>query len=59
MHWVDVDYYYDIDVDDNRFAPQGWWEYRHYNPDEVYNNVIDGVVTHWMPLPEPPVKEDK
>ena len=28
-----------------------WWEYRHFNPDEVYNNSIDDVVTHWMPMP--------
>ena len=22
--------------------------------DDVYNNIIDCAVTHWMPLPEPP-----
>lgn len=34
--------------------PEGWWEYRHFNQDDVYNNAIDIPVTHWMALPEPP-----
>ena len=55
-YWQDYDFDYDEDTD--RFLiPQGWWEYRHYNPDDVFNNCVDDVVTHWMPLPEPP-KED-
>ena len=33
--------------------PEGWFEYRHYNPDEVYNNAIDDKVIAWQPLPEP------
>ncbi len=48
-NWFDVDFIYDNN--ENELVPQGWWEYRHYNPDEVYNNCIDGVVTHWQPLP--------
>lgn len=47
---------YDEEMDDYK-VPQGWWEFRHFNPDDVYNNVVDMPVTHWMPLPEPP-KED-
>lgn len=31
--------------------PKGWWEYRHFNPDNVYNNKIDRPVVGWMPLP--------
>ena len=41
-----------------RIIPKGWWEYRHFNPDEVYNNVVDEKVVAWMPLPEP-YKEDE
>lgn len=31
-----------------------WWENRQFNPDDVYNNLVDCAVTHWMPLPEAP-----
>ena len=31
------------------------WEY--YIDDETRNYAIDGVVTHWMPLPQPPKGE--
>lgn len=39
---------------DDYFVPEGWWENRHFTPDDVYNNPVDCAVTHWMPLPEPP-----
>lgn len=39
--------------------PEGWFEYRHYNPDEVYNNAIDDKVIAWQPLPEPYKPEQK
>lgn len=39
---------------DDWFVPEGWWEYRQFNDDDVYNNIIDCAVTHWMPLPELP-----
>lgn len=51
--WVDMEFDYDEEKD-QYLIPEGWWEYRHYNPDDVYNNMIDGEVTHWMPLPELP-----
>ena len=55
-YWQDCDFDYDEDTD--RFLiPQGWWEYRHYNPDDVFDNCVDDVVTHWMPLPELPEEE--
>lgn len=38
--------------------PQGWWESSHYIHDDHYNNV-DDEVTHWMPLPKLPEKEDE
>ena len=41
---------YDEERDDYRI-PEGWWEYRHFAPDEVYNNQIDRPVVGWMPLP--------
>ena len=46
---------YDEEKDDY-IIPEGWWESRYFNPDDVYNNVIDVPVTHWMPLP--PAQED-
>lgn len=42
---------------DDWFIPEGWWEYRQFNDDDVYNNLIDCTVTHWMPIPEPPEEE--
>lgn len=50
--WNGLDFLYDEETD-IAYVPEGWWEYRHYNPDDVYNNMIDDVVTHWMPLPAP------
>lgn len=47
---------YDEERDDYKI-PKGWWEYRHFNPDEVYNNQIDRPVVGWMPLPEKLKKE--
>lgn len=48
--WYDMDYIYD-EENDVQYIPEGWWEYRHYNPDDVLNNPIDDTVTHWMPIP--------
>lgn len=47
---------YDEERDDYRI-PEGWWEYRHFNPDSVYNNKIDCTVVGWMPLPPKEVKK--
>lgn len=55
-NWTDVDFDYDK-KSGIYYIPKGWWEYKHYNPDDVYNNQIDDAVTHWMPLPEPPKEE--
>lgn len=51
--WNELDGYgtYDEEKDCYRI-PQGWWEYRHYNQDDSYSNMVDDVVTHWMPLPD-------
>ena len=55
-NWYDLDFDYD-EKNDKYLVPEGWWECRHYNPDDVYNFAVDDVVTHWMPLPEPPKGE--
>lgn len=47
---------YDADADCYRIS-QGWWEYRHYNSEEAYNNIVDDEVIYWMPLPEAPKGE--
>lgn len=44
---------YDDNLDDYRI-PKGWWEYRHFNPDEVYNNMVDKTVVGWTPLYKKP-----
>lgn len=57
-NWEDLHDFgtYDEERDDYRI-PEGWWEYRHFNPDDVYNNKIDCPVVGWMPLPEKLKKE--
>lgn len=55
--WYDIDFDYD-EENDVYLIPEGWWEYRHYNPDDVLNNAVDDKVTHWMPLPEAPKGSD-
>ena len=54
--WYEIDIDYDIE-NDKYLIPEGWWEYKHYLDDDVYNNAVDDTVTHWMPLPEPPKEE--
>lgn len=51
-NWVDIDGEYD-EENDCYIVPEGWWENRHFNPDEVYNKLVDDEVIAWMPLPEP------
>ena len=51
LDWEDIDGEYD-ENEDCYIIPQGWWEYRHFNPDDVYNNLVDAEVLGWMPLPE-------
>ena len=55
--WWETDgFEYDEELD-AYIIPEGWWEYKHYNCDDEHNHCIDDVVTHWMPLPEPPKGE--
>ena len=57
-YWEDLPDWgtYDEERDDYKI-PKGWWEYRHFNPDDVYNNKIDRPVVGWMPLPPKEVKK--
>ena len=55
-NWNEVDFDYD-EENDIYYVPEGWWEYRHFNPDDVYNNAIDEKVIAWQPKPKP-YKED-
>lgn len=57
-YWEDLPDWgtYDEERDDYKI-PKGWWEYRHFNPDDVYNNQIDRPVVGWMPLPPKEVKK--
>ena len=51
--WEDIEYAGWDENEDCGIIPEGWWENRHFNPDEVYNNPVDQEVVAWMPLPEP------
>lgn len=51
--WEDIDYAGWDEEEDCGIIPEGWWENRHFNPDDVYNNVVDKKVIAWMPLPSP------
>lgn len=50
--WEDVDDYgiYDEEEDLYRLA-KGWWEYRHFTPEDTLECPIDKPVVGWMPLP--------
>ena len=56
--WEDIDYAGWDEEEDCGIIPEGWWENRHFNPDDVYNNVVDREVVAWMPLPEPYNKDN-
>lgn len=42
-NWYDVDY---NEKDGQYSIPEGWWEYRHFNAEEVWNNPIDQRVAY-------------
>lgn len=50
--WEDIDGEWD-EENDCYIIPEGWWENRHYNTDEVYNNAVDDEVVAWHQLPQP------
>lgn len=58
VHTEDSDWFWDeisgygtyCEETDDYIIPEGWWEYRHYNPDGVYNNIIDDKVIAWREI---------
>lgn len=52
LNWIEIDGKWD-EENECYIIPEGWWENRHYNPDDVYDNLVDDKVIAWMPLPEP------
>lgn len=59
-YWEDLPNWgtYDEERDDYKI-PKGWWEYRHFNTDEVYNNRVDRPVVGWMPLPPKEIEKNE
>lgn len=56
--WEDVDDYVIYDEEEDLYRlRKGWWEYRHFNPDDALECPIDKPVVGWMPLPEKLKKE--
>ena len=50
--WEDVDDYGIYDEEDDLYRlPKGWWEYRHFTPEDALECPIDKPVVGWMPLP--------
>ena len=48
--WKDIEGEWD-EENDCYIIPQGWWECRHYNPDNVYDNAVDDEVIAWQSMP--------
>lgn len=58
FYWDELAAWGELDEEnDDYIIPKGWWEYRHFNQDEVYNNRVDYPVIGWMPLPPKEVKK--
>ena len=56
--WEDVDDYGIYDEEEGLYRLlKGWWEYRHFTPDDALECPIDKPVVGWMPLPEKLKKE--
>ena len=55
-----IPFYADIDADyneeaDEYYFPEGWWEIIK-NWDDYSCVAIEDTITHWMPLPQPPLE---
>lgn len=58
FYWDELAAWGELDEEhDDYIIPKGWWEYRYFNQDDVYNNRIDCPVMGWMPLPPEVLKE--
>lgn len=59
FYWDELAAWGELDEEhDDYIIPKGWWEYRYFNQDDVYNNRIDCPVMGWMPLPPEVLKND-
>lgn len=57
--WEDVDDYGIYDEEEDLYRlPKGWWEYRHFTPDDALECPIDKPVVGWMPMPPKVLKND-
>lgn len=46
--WYEIsDYGTYCEETDDYIIPKGWWEYRHYNPEETLNGAIDDEILAW------------
>ena len=50
-NWYDIEGEWD-EENDCYIIPEGWWENKHYNPDECYNNQVDDEVIAWQHIPQ-------
>lgn len=58
FYWDELAAWGELDEEhDDYIIPKGWWEYRHFNQDEVYNNRVDYPVIGWMHLPPKEIKK--
>ena len=56
--WEDVDDYGIYDEEEDLYRLQkGWWEYRHFTPEDALECPIDKPVVGWMPLPPKEAKQ--
>lgn len=56
--WEDVDDYGIYDEEEDLYRLQkGWWEYRHFTPEDALECPIDKPVVGWMPLPPKEIKQ--
>lgn len=55
FYFEDIEDYgvYDKETDEYKI-PKGWWEYRHFCPDDVPDYQINDTVVGWIPLPKTP-----
>ena len=52
-NWSECDFENFDEEADCYLIDEGWWEYKHYNPDCIYNNAVEDEVIAWKPLAQP------
>ena len=59
--WQDAEIDWDYDEENDIYwVPECWYEgnFVEENTSWIIDEYADGIVTHWMPLPEPPKEDD-